>query len=318
MVIVTNALSCMENEECGSSLDMEGALEWWKKSGEIGYAPSMAYYATRIRVSEVKTYWLEQAWKSNDAFTLGWLEERERRDALRAMEWYKQVQGICLPWAQERLGVLCHLRSDYEGAMLWYRQGASGQRLPNCLYAIGDFMASGRGCKKDVEGSLEWMREAAAQGHYVAQYHLSHLLMERDEIDEGTHWAMRYTLHSEQMPPRYASRLARLCQRTQRLPASAVAVARELALWGSFFVSHPNVQVPAECVLARDVWLQCSQKARAQAALFLGIARKRRGALPRSFNRDVATLVAKDLYEQRFADPFPLLDAWLRDYLLAI
>lgn len=331
---------CYDNEECGCVWDVEEAGQCWRKSAALGYGPSMAVLATRgegvwmcvwgvgecnleSMLKESTGQWAEKALQHGHPFGLAWMSEKgplAAQDRERAIELYKEVNDIITPWAHERLGAVFHLRGDYDGALFWYHQAANAQQLPNALYAIGDFMANGRGCVRDIDGGLAFMLRAADQGHYVAQHHLSALLLLRgannaDVVLEATRWAIAYARHSGKVAQVFQSRIQGLCEdRRRRTLDEGIAVARELGVWGRFLIENPSVQCD-HAELPRSMWPSARHHAQLAAIVFLGIARKRGLRV----SKDMATLIARQIYETRISRTFSwLLDSGMQERFLLV
>ena len=65
-----------------------------------------------------------------------------------------------------------YVRQDYFRASEWYRLASNLGRHAGAQFALGDLYLKGRGVPNGYAEALAWYRQAAAQGHPVAQYRL--------------------------------------------------------------------------------------------------------------------------------------------------
>lgn len=122
--------------------DFTDAVEWYRKSAEMGFDAAMINLAEHYRYGDGVP-----------------------KDEEKAKAWYKRAydrHGEAAGKGANRIGVLFHIHGDYASAMDWYKKGAeTGFDWPMCN--IGELYKDGKGVPQDKEKAKEWCKKAYEQ-----------------------------------------------------------------------------------------------------------------------------------------------------------
>jgi len=163
------------------------ALDYFRRSAELGYAPAQVVLGYFYETGEVTPQepaqameWYKKAARQDDP--LGqWLAGRliyagvvPPRDLNEAAKWLQKSANHEDPFAEYLLGKIQLERSDYAGAAECLRKAAD-QGLPQAQRQLGLLYLEGRGVSADKFEAYVWLLVSAASGNPVADDELQRL-----------------------------------------------------------------------------------------------------------------------------------------------
>lgn len=105
-------------------------------------------------------------------------EQKAKSGDVRAQ--YQLAQAIIF-W-QDQLKSFGIELSNFQDANKWNHEAAKGGH-PFARYELGKNMIQGKGCEKDFEGGLAWLRASAIAGYAPAQGELAQQLLKKPDAD---------------------------------------------------------------------------------------------------------------------------------------
>ena len=168
--------------------DYAGAVYWWRKAAEQGYANAqfnlgLCYdrgNGVTQDVAEAVEWWRKAAEQgnANAQFSIGYCYAQGNgvtQDFAEAAKWFRKAAEQGDANAQFNLGY-CYgqgygVTQDYAEAVKWYRKAAE-QGFAPAQYRLGRCYETGRGVTNDYAEAVKWFRKAAEQGNAAAQYNL--------------------------------------------------------------------------------------------------------------------------------------------------
>lgn len=172
--------------------DAAGAVQWYRRSAEQGYAPAQTTLGVMYSSGEgVEPDAAEAARWYRRAAEQGYARAQEKlgdmyqhgrgveRSDATAIYWYRKAAEQGHAGAQTTLGVKYAfgydglVKDDAEAAR-WYRKAAE-QGHAGAQNNLGVMYQHGRGVEKNIETAVYWYRKAAEQGSQVAKDNLREL-----------------------------------------------------------------------------------------------------------------------------------------------
>lgn len=182
--------------------DAPRAVKLYKAAAQTGYLPAISRAAalSRENITTVEGFQLaaitnELAASYGDgdaAYFVGTLVKEGVINSTKSPEdWFLLASGQDNAASLYQLGNLAELRGDVKEALEWYESAASKGDAKAKL-ALADAFMFGKGVDVDPPRSVEYIHEAARDGHLIAQYNYAKILeagtLTDQDLASAGHW----------------------------------------------------------------------------------------------------------------------------------
>lgn len=182
--------------------DTGRAIKIYRAAARTGYLPAMSRAAalSRENITTVEGFQIAAITNElaasygdgNAAYFVGTLVKEGLLNSTKSSQaWFLLASGHDNAAALYQLGNLAELRGDVKDALGWYESAASKGDAKSKL-ALADAFMFGKGVDVDTEKSIEYMHEAARDGHLIAQYNYAKILEAGTLVDQDLasagHW----------------------------------------------------------------------------------------------------------------------------------
>lgn len=182
-----NDIGYMYLKGYGVQKDAKKAMEWFKKSSDLGFSGGsnnigIAYYTIENYTQAFR--WFKKAAQQgnkNAQMNLAKMYEEGKgttRDLNAAVEWYKKAAQQGNTKAQNRLGILYQngkgVKKDQQTATKYFEKAAE-KGYQNALINLGLIYHYGKGTQQNVEKAAAYYQRAAQQKNDYACYMLGRL-----------------------------------------------------------------------------------------------------------------------------------------------